>query len=125
MNRFRYASDPLCVASCVLYCVNRWLLKPHIASTFLHGYFNDTLLIPAALPFVLWFQRKLRLRQSDNAPDWTEILFHLVIWSVLFEWIGPHIMHVTGDPWDVVAYFAGGLLAWTWWNRKQFKIAIA
>lgn len=81
--------------------------------------------MPCALPFVLWFQRKLHLRQSDDAPDGMEILFHLVIWSILFEWIGPHIMHVTGDVWDVVAYTAGAVIAWGWWNRQQLRLVTA
>jgi hypothetical protein len=125
MKRFRYALDPLCIACCVLYVVNRWLVKPVTTSVFLHGYFNDSLMIPCALPFLLWVQRKFGLRQNDAAPDAKEILFHLVIWSVLFEWIGPHIMNVTGDVWDVVAYTGGAVLAWAWWNRTQLRVTIA
>jgi hypothetical protein len=123
MKPFRYALDPLCLACCVLYAGNRWLVKPHVTSVFLHGYFNDMLLIPCALPFILWFQRKLKLRQHDHAPDAVDIIFHLLIWSVLFEWIGPHIMNVTGDPWDVVAYTVGAVVAWAWWNRRRLQLA--
>ncbi len=125
MKPFRYALDPLCVACCALYVVNRWLIKPHVASVFLHGYFNDMLLIPCALPIILWMQRKVGLRKTDAMPDVTEILFHLVIWSVLFEWIGPHIMRTTGDIWDVVVYTVGAIVAWAWWNRRQLKVAVA
>jgi hypothetical protein len=125
MRAFRYALDPLCVVCCGLYVLNRWFIKPHVTSTFLHGYFNDTLLIPCALPILLWMQRKCGLRKNDNPPDVTEILFDLVIWSVLFEWIGPHIMRVTGDIWDVAAYCAGAVVAWAWWNRGQLKLAFA
>ena len=125
MKRFRYALDPLCIVCCCLYALNRWILKPHITSTFLHGYFNDLLLMPAALPFILWVQRRLSLRRTDNAPDGLEILFHLIIWSILFEWIGPHIMHVTGDIWDVVAYTVGAVIAWGWWNRQQLRLVPA
>lgn len=88
-------------------------------SVFLRGYFNDVLLIPCALPLVLWLHRRLGLRAHDAAPQWGEIFFHLVVWSVLFEAIGPHIMRgVTGDPWDVVAYCAGGIVSGWWWRRE-------
>ena len=49
--------------------------------------------------------------------------FHLVIWSVLFEVIGPHIMRVTGDPLDVLAYVVGGVLAGLWWHRPWQRSA--
>lgn len=125
MKSFRYALDPLCIFCCALYALNRWVVKPHVSSRFLHGHFNDSLLIPCALPIILWMQRKVGLRKNDNAPDVLEILFHLVIWSVLFEWIGPHIMNVTGDIFDVVAYTAGAVVAWAWWNRRSLKLAFA
>jgi hypothetical protein len=39
----------------------------------------------------------------------------------LFEVLGPHLMrHVTGDPWDVVAYAVGGGLAYLWWHRDRW-----
>lgn len=125
MKPFRYALDPLCIACCAFYAVNRWVIKPHVTSVFLHGYFNDMLLIPCALPILLWAQRKLGLRKTDATPDLAEILFHLVIWSVLFEAIGPHIMHTTGDIWDVVVYTIGAFVAWAWWNRGELKPALA
>jgi len=113
---FRYWRDPLFLAGCAGYALNRWLVKPHMHSPFLHGQFNDLLLIPCALPLVLWLQRRLGLRKHDASPTPGEIAFHLVIWSVLFEVIGPHIMRVTGDPLDVLAYVIGGVLAGIWWQ---------
>ncbi|MGZ5544820.1 MAG: hypothetical protein ACXWIU_09100, partial [Limisphaerales bacterium] len=70
-------------------------------------------------------QRRVGLRKSDAVPDASEILFHLVIWSVLFEWIGPHFMRTTGDVWDVVVYTVGAIVAWAWWNRRELKVAVA
>ena len=113
---FRYWRDPLCLISCALYALNRWAVKPHVHSPFLRGQFDDLLLIPCALPLVLWLQRKLGLRKHDAPPTVSEIAFHLVVWSVLFEVVGPHIMRVTGDPLDVLAYVAGGLVAGLWWQ---------
>jgi hypothetical protein len=119
MRRFRYAADPLFLCCCAAYAVNRWLLKPNFDSAFLHGYFNDLLLIPCALPLVLWMQRRLGLRKHDNVPEITEVLFHLVVWCVLFEVIGPHLIrHTTGDPLDMVAYAMGALVALAWWRGR-------
>ena len=116
---YQFWRDPLWWAGCGLYVLNRWWLKVHIHSAFLHGYFDDVLLIPCALPPVLWFQELLRLRRVGPPPGANEIAFHLAVWSVLFEVIGPHIMKTTGDPLDVVAYVAGGLAAGCWWRRRR------
>ena len=116
---FRYARDPLFLLSCLLYLLNRTLLKPHFQIPFLHNYFNDLLLIPCALPLVLLLQRKLRLREVDCPPTFFEISFHLVIWSLLFEGVAPHLIHSTGDPYDPLAYWAGGIISWLIWKRKN------
>jgi len=118
MRRFRYLADPLFLAGCAAYTINRWGLKPLIHSLFLHGYFNDLFLIPCALPPILWFHRRFGLRNHDDPPRLTEISFHLIVWSILFEWIGPNLMrHSTGDPLDVAAYATGALLAFFVWQR--------
>ncbi len=49
MSRFGYLRDPLFLIAVAGYVLNRWLLKPLVPSPFLHGHFNDLLLIPAAL----------------------------------------------------------------------------
>lgn len=117
MRPFGYFRDPLFLLCCALYALNRWVLKPRVHSAFLHDHFNDLLLIPCALPVLLWLQRKLRIRTHDQPPTVGELALYLVVWSILFEFIGPHLMRgVTGDPWDVVSYFAGGILAAAWWN---------
>ncbi len=117
MKQFRYWRDPLFLLGVSLYALNRWLILPHVDSPFLHGYFNDCLLIPCALPLLLWIQRELGLRTHDEFPQLGEIVFHLVIWSMLFEIIGPRYFPVTGDLRDILAYTAGGAIAWLWWQR--------
>lgn len=103
----------------MLYAVNRWGLKPRFHSPFLHGHFNDLLLIPCALPPFLLILRRLNLRLHDQPPTLNEILLYLTVWSILFEVIGPCIMrNVTGDPLDVMAYAAGGIVAGLWWHRR-------
>lgn len=118
MKRFAYWRDPLFLTACAFYALNRWLVKPHVHSPFLRGQFNDCLLIPCALPLVLWMQRQLGLRWHDEFPAFDEISLHLVVWSVLCAVIGPHLMRVTGDVWDVVAYTGGALVAWLWWRSR-------
>jgi hypothetical protein len=112
--------DGLFLLTCSLYAVNRWLVKPRVHSPFLHDHFNDLLLIPCALPPFLLLLRWLKLRIHDQVPTPGEIVLYLVVWSVLFEVIGPHIIkNVTGDPWDAVAYAIGGILAGLWWHRRR------
>jgi len=121
LKTFGYLRDGLFLVCCSLYALNRWILKPHIHSLFLHDHFNDLLLIPCALPPLLLLQRWLKLREHDQLPTAGEIALYVLVWSVLFELVGPHIMRgKVGDPWDVVAYFAGGILAGLWWHRRRF-----
>ena len=120
LRPFSYLRDPLFLVCCSLYALNRWVLKPRVHSPFLHNHFNDLLLIPCALPPLLLLQRCLRLRENDHRPSLAEITLYLVVWSVLFEVIGPKIMPWTvGDPWDVAAYFMGGIIAGLWWHRPE------
>lgn len=121
MPRFRYCDDTLFLIGCVLYGINRWLLKPWLEPGFMMFHFNDLWLMPCALPPVLWLYRRLGLRADDAPPRAGEIAGHVVFWSLLFEWIGPQAMARTpGDPADVVAYAAGALVSGLWWNRHRW-----
>jgi hypothetical protein len=119
VRRFNYVFDWLCLLCCALYAANRWVIKPHTHIVFFHSWFNDTLLIPCALPPLLWLHRRLGLRTHDQPPTPMEIAAHVVGWSILFEVIGPHIMRTTGDPWDAVSYAVGGTIAGFWWWRAR------
>ena len=126
MNQFGYLRDPLFLVATMSYALNRWLLKPLLPWPFLHGHFADLLLIPAALPVVLGMQRLFGLREHDLAPSWAEMGFHLVVWSLICEVIGPFwLHHGTADVWDVAAYAIGGVVAGLWWNRYTRPIAIS
>src|SRR6266566_7620309 len=118
MRLFRLYCDRLFVLSIAAYAVNRFLIRPHVASSFLHNQFDDTLLVPCALPPLLLTYRTLGLRNHDGPPTSVEISLHLVLWSALFEAIGPFVLHQgISDVWDVVAYCAGAIIAWLYWRR--------
>jgi hypothetical protein len=120
MKPFGYLRDPLFLCSCALYAFNRWLVKPYLHCVFFHSWFNDVLLIPAALPPLLLAHRWLGLRSHDDAPSAWEVVAHLVGWSVLFEIIGPQVMRgTTGDLYDVLAYSVGAGAAVLWWQRER------
>jgi hypothetical protein len=119
VKRFGYGRDPLCALACGGYALNRWLLRPlgWAAGPFMRGHFNDCLLIPAALPLVLWLQRRLSLRPTDAAPSWREIGLHFAVWSLAAEAIAPHFLHrATGDWLDVAAYAAGAVVSGCVWQ---------
>jgi hypothetical protein len=120
VKRFRYLRDELFLLSTSLYALNRWLIKPHVHNSFLRFHFNDLLLMPCALPPLLLMQRMLRLREHDEMPSIGEIGLYLVVWSILFEIVGPHILlRATGDPLDVLAYICGAGIAACWWQRHR------
>ncbi len=117
MKKFRFGADPVCLTACGLYALNRWGLAPSFQNPFLNGSFNDLLLIPAALPWVLWIQKNLGWRGSEF-PTFVEISLHLIVWSLLSEAILPFFLPwVTADGWDVAAYAIGALSAWFCWQR--------
>lgn len=123
MKRFGYLRDPLCLAACFLYVLNRGWLREHVGGVLLHGYFNDLLLIPAALPVVLWLQRRLGLRTDDQPPRWREITLHLAAWAVMAELVAPHLFaRATADWRDAIAYTVGALGAGLWWHTPALAV---
>jgi hypothetical protein len=117
MKRFGYARDPVCVVACAGYATNRWLLPAALRGAFMRNYFSDLLLIPAALPLVLWLHRRIGLRPADTKPQWSEIFLHVAVWSVAAEVIAPHLFaRATGDPWDVAAYTGGAIVSGLIWR---------
>jgi hypothetical protein len=101
-----------------LYVLNRVWWRGYFGGEFLTGYFNDLLLIPAALPVVLWVQRWIGVRSSDGPPRWREIGFHLAVWSVAAEGVMPYLTaRATGDWHDIAAYTAGAIVSGLWWQE--------
>lgn len=121
MSPPRLLRDPLWLAAAALFTLNQLVLKPGSAGVFWAHHFNDVLLIPCALPVLLVVHARLGLRRSEDPVSLAEVMGHLVIWSWLFEGIGPSLMrHATGDWRDVACYWGGGLIALAWWHRERF-----
>lgn len=117
-------SDPICLAAWGAYFLNRFLLAPHFGADllFLREHFNDSLLIPAALPLLYWARFRLGLRADNSPPSVRDVLLWCAGWSLVFEWLGPRFLHTSVGDWgDVAAYFIGGFVAALWWswNRKR------
>ena len=111
--------DALFWTGCILCTVNR--LGRGFQVPFLRGYFNDLWLIPCALPIVLLVHDRMGWRET-GPPTAGEIAAHVVGWSVLLEGIGPYLRPAaTGDLLDVACYTAGGLVAWAWWHRGEYR----
>lgn len=123
MKTFGYARDRLCWIACAFYATNRWLIPAHLKTAFLRNHFNDLLFIPAALPLMLWLERRLGLRDNDAPPDWIEVVLHLVVWSIAAEVVGPRLFkHAVGDIWDVAAYTAGAIVSLAIWQLPRVKL---
>jgi len=132
MNRFGYLHDRLFGFSLAAYALNRLVILPYLGSfvrahlpwawPFLHGHFDDLLLIPAALPVVLWLQHVTALRPHDRPPSWPEMLGHLAVWSVIAKVVGPFWLHIgVADPWDLLCFAGGGIAAMLWWHRPSAR----
>ena len=114
-------ADPICVAAWGAYCLNRFVLAPHFgeALPFLREHFNDSLLIPAALPLLYWARFRVGLRERNALPLWRDVLLWCAIWSLMFEWVGPRFLRRSVGDWgDVAAYFGGGIIAAAWWHFR-------
>lgn len=121
-RRFRYAADPVCLTAIAAYLLNRAVLAPLCADAlpFLRTHFADLLLVPAALPLLLWLQRRAGLRTHDAPPTPGEIASVTALWAVLFEAVLPALLgRGISDPLDVIAYAVGALVAALMWSRAS------
>lgn len=119
---FAYFRDPVCLCAAGLYVLNRSWLTPLFVDpdAFVRCYFGDVMCLPVSVPVVLWLQRRCGLRGHDLPPSVGELLLHWLLWSFCFEWLGPRLPALApgavGDPWDAVAYAAGGVVAGAVWR---------
>jgi hypothetical protein len=78
------------------------------------------LCLPLFTPIILYIQRHLGVRQHDRFPRVWEIAQHGVIFTIVFQVITPRFPRVftsAGDPYDIIAYFAGGVIAGLIWAK--------
>lgn len=102
---------------CLLYVANSVWLASGGGGAIARGYFNDFLMIPCALPFILWIHSLLGWREKDAYPTLSELLGHLVVWSIVAELIGPRLVSgAVSDVHDVLAYAGGAVVAGLWWR---------
>ena len=121
-SKFRYMKDRLFLVSVGVYFLNRYAVKPLTIGkiSFFHSYLNDLICIPFCLPIVLLLTRLVRLRDHDEPPDFYELSFYFLIWSFMFEFVGPlygrYYNYPVADPWDIVCYAVGCVIAGVYWN---------
>ncbi len=118
-QRFGYLADRTFIGACFLYAANRFWGKPLLGDSlpFLRNHLDDCLLIPAALPPLLYLFRKLGLRYADSPPMLREIAWWTLLWSIAFEWAFPRFLHKGVADWrDVLAYAAGATVSWLLWR---------
>ena len=73
---------------------------------------------PAGLPLWLWLERRIGWRHDDRMPEWREIVFVLVTWTIAAELVAPRMFpQATGDAWDALAYAGGAVVAGLLWQR--------
>jgi hypothetical protein len=116
---FRYIRDPLFVTAVLLFLVHRVLviLAPEWRTSVVRGHFGDLLLVPVALPPLLWVSATLGYRPKAAAPSALEVSAVTLVWAVAFELVGPAVSQkATSDPLDVLAYAAGGFVSWGIWS---------
>ena len=117
-RQFRYFGDLLFLFASAIYLTNRLILPILNESKFrfLRFYANDLLLVPVALPPVLFLYRLLALRTNDGFPTLKEISLHVLVWSLVCEWIGPLLLNQgVADILDVLIYSIGGCLSYFIW----------
>jgi hypothetical protein len=83
----------------------------------LRNHLDDCLLIPAALPPLLYMFRKLGLRRHDSPPSIREVAEWTILWAFAFEWAFPRFLHRgVSDLRDVLGYATGALVSWLLWR---------
>jgi len=104
----------LAMFSTMVYVINRLLVIPMWPEIdFSKKYVGDILALPVYLPLSFYLALRRHLIPEDFKLHFMHILAAGVIFSILFEGLVPFIDQTsTRDPFDILAYFAGGLLVY-------------
>ena len=118
---FAYLRDPLFLCCVGAYGINRTAEDFGWSHWFLRGYLNDLLCMGFWMPILMFGLRGFGLRASNLPPTKQEIAIAFLVWSTMFEVWLPSTRRFAGltisDPWDIVCYAAGGILASLWWTH--------
>lgn len=101
-------------ASAIIYVLNRLIVIPMLPEIgFFNKYLGDVLALPVYLPLSIYLAWRLDLIPEDFQLHLVHIAVAGIIFSILFEGIMPIFDSTsTRDPFDVMAYFAGGLMVY-------------
>ena len=97
-----------------VYALNRLLLIQIMPEVdFLKKYLSDVMALPVYLPVSLYLAWRLHLVPEDYKLQFTHILGAVIIFGFLFEGVVPVFdATTTRDPFDILAYLAGGLVVY-------------
>ncbi len=91
--------------------LNQWLQHITFSCPWSRNYLDDLLVVPLVLSATQFFAELL-----NNHIDKYQLLLWTILssltFSVLFEFILSENQDFTSDPYDVLAYFGGGILYW-------------
>ena len=109
--------------SATVYALNRLLLVQMMPEVgFLKKYLSDMLALPVYLPVSLYLARRLHLVPQEYKLHFTHIFAAVLIFGLIFEGIVPVIdTTATRDTFDILAYFAGGLLVFIVGSPDRIK----
>ncbi len=113
---YRLTRDPLFIGGWCLYfglaAVQQWLSVP----AWIVAYGRDVLLVPCVLPILVILLTRMKIR-APSPPTIVEIFLAVLIWSIMFELLGPEFFdHAVADLYDILAYCAGGIIAGFYWH---------
>jgi len=95
-----------------LYSINRLIIIPRFGHiVFFRDYLGDLLALPVYLPASLFIGIKLNIVVENFEFQFFHVMGAVFIFSILFEALLPMIDSTSiRDPFDILAYFAGGLI---------------
>ncbi len=120
MLNYCFWKDKLFLISSLIYFFNTYYLKHLIKVDFFQNYLNDILLIPCALPPLIYLYVKLKLRNQKSFPTTLEVFSFFIFSSFVFECLGPKYLNKgVADYFDILAYAIGGIISNYFWNKNS------
>ena len=109
---------PLFISSVLVYAVLLVMKKTGVYVPFISDYLADFLVMPVVLSVAMFGVRRTGEGRTQYRFAWWHVAGAVVLYGFLFEWAFPMITdRFTADPWDLLAYAAGGVLFFFGMNR--------